>query len=141
MRSFRSGAQNNRHARIREAGHVQAALTQLAAEAPSPRSWDLYLLVHVRGQVTDPADELLLDEIAADTRYVRKFVRIQVDREDDHGVDRALRPLLPFRPTPQFDLGEPLEALRTELYALNAPESLVDMAITSFQSNSTVKIA
>src|ERR687887_693959 len=73
---------------------VQAALTRLAAEAPSPRSWDLYLLIHVYEPINDPVDELLLEEIAADTRYVRKFVRIQIDPADENAMDRALRPLL-----------------------------------------------
>jgi hypothetical protein len=67
-------------------------------------------------------------------------VRIAISLADEHAVDRALRPLLPLRPTPQFDLGEPLDALRSELYALNAPDDLVDIAIASFQSDSTVTV-
>jgi hypothetical protein len=120
---------------------VQAAFTRFAAEAPSARSWDLYLVVHLLGRVSDPADHLLLEEIESDTHYVRKFVRVQVEADDEQAIDRALRPVLPLRPTPQFDLVEPLEALRSELQALDAPEDLVNTAISSFQADSTVTIS
>jgi hypothetical protein len=120
---------------------VQAALTRLAAEAPSARSWDLYLLVHMCEPVTDPVDALLLEEIEADTRYVRKFVRVQIDPAEENAMDRALRPLLPLRPSPRFDLTAPLDELRSELYALDAPRDLVDEAIASFEQRTTVEIA
>jgi hypothetical protein len=135
--------------RLRErVADVQAALTKLSASDPSPRSWDLYLMVHVLEPITDPADHLLLEEIEADTRYVRKFVRVGIRKvpstEDSGGhsndIDRALRPLLPLRPSPQFDLRKPLEDLRLELYELDAPSDLVDTAIDSFRVNTKVTV-
>jgi hypothetical protein len=119
---------------------VQAAFTQLAAVSPSPRSWDLYLVIHVNKHVTDPVDELLLDEISADTRYVRKIVRTAIDFADERSVDRALRPLLPLLPSPQFDLDEPLDALRRELRALRAPTDLIESAIGSFLASEEVSL-
>jgi hypothetical protein len=41
---------------------------------------------------------------------------------------------------PQFDLADPLDALRAELYALDAPKELVDTAIASFQNDMTVSV-
>jgi hypothetical protein len=123
-----------------DVGDAQAALTRVAAEAPSARSWDLYLVVHVLTVSNDPADDLLIEEVESDTRYVRKFVRVAVNSLDVNAVDRALRPLLPLRPMPQFDLADPLDALRTELYALDAPKDLVDIAIASFQKDMTVSV-
>jgi hypothetical protein len=123
-----------------DVGDAQAALTRVAAEAPSARSWDLYLVLHVLTVSNDPADDLLIEEVEADTRYVRKFVRVAIDALERSAVDRALRALLPLRPMPQFDLADPLDALRTELYALDAPKDLVDTAIASFQNNMTVSV-
>jgi hypothetical protein len=123
-----------------DAGDAQAALTRIAAVAPSARSWDLYLMLHVLAVSSDPADDLLIEEVEADTRYVRKFVRVAIDALDLDAIDRALRPLLPLRPMPQFDLADPLDALRAELYALDAPKDLVDAAIASFQNDMTVSI-
>jgi hypothetical protein len=121
---------------------AQASLTRIAAEVPSARSWDLYLMLHVLSVSNDPADDLLIEEVEADTRYVRKFVRVAVtvDTSDINALDRALRPLLPLRPMPQFDLADPLDALRAELYALDAPADLVDTAIASFQTDMTVSV-
>jgi hypothetical protein len=123
-----------------DVGDAQAALTRIAAEAPSARSWDLYLMLHVLTVSNDPADDLLIEEVEADTRYVRKFVRVAIDALDLDAIDRALRPLLPLRPMPQFDVADPLDALRAELYALDAPKDLVDAAITSFQNDMTVSV-
>src|SRR4051794_2281319 len=42
-----------------EVGDAQASLTRIAAEAPSARSWDLYLVLHVLSVSNDLADDLL----------------------------------------------------------------------------------
>jgi hypothetical protein len=129
------------YASLREdVADAQASLTRVAAEAPSARSWDLYLVLHVLSVSNGPVDDLLIEEIESDTRYVRKFVRVAVDASDLNAIDRALRPLLPLRPMPQFDLADPLDALRAELYALDAPADLVDAAIASFQEDMTVSV-
>jgi hypothetical protein len=122
-----------------DVGEAQAALTRIGAQAPSARSWDLYLLVHVLAVTNDPAEDLLIEEVEMDTRYARKFVRVAIGA-DDPDVDRALRPLLPLRQMSQFDLTDPLDALRAELYALDAPKDLVDTAIRSFQNDMTVSV-
>jgi hypothetical protein len=110
---------------------VQAALTQVAAAAPSARRWDLYLLIHIRVPVSD-RDEGPLEELQADTRYVRKFVRVRIDSDEPDSLDRALRPFLPLRPAAVFDLLDPLEALRRELIELDLPAHLADAALSAF---------
>lgn len=119
---------------------VQAALTQFAAQAPSPRQWDLYLLVHVLVPPTDPVNEALLETIEADTRYVRKFVRVAIDLDYSDAVDRALRPLLPLRPAAQFDLSDPLDTLRLELHGLKLSDDLASAALDAFERRGEVSV-
>jgi hypothetical protein len=124
----------------RRVADVQAALTQLAAAAPSPRRWDLYVLVHVRTPVTDPADQAVIETIEADTKYARKFVRVLISVDDPDSLDRALRPFLPLRPAAAFDLFEPLVALRRELLELDLPAYVADAALAAFDRDEEVVV-
>jgi hypothetical protein len=124
----------------RRVSDVQAALTQLASQAPSPRRWDLYLVVHVLVRAASAAEEATADELEADTHYVRKFVRTAVDLERDGSLDRALRPLLPLRTTPEFDVTEPLDVLRQELHDLRLPDDVADAAIDAFRRGKEITV-
>lgn len=117
---------------------VQGALTKLAQEAPSARSWDLYVVALVLVPPSDAADRALAERIEADTRYARKFVRIAVARSE---LDRALRPLLPLRPPADLGIGDPLLELRAELLSLSVEDDVADRALEAFRQNETVDVA
>jgi hypothetical protein len=112
---------------------TQAELTRFAAMAPSPRIWDLYLFVHLTTTPPSAAEESIAETIEADTHYVRKLVRVAIDANKEGAIDRALRPLLPMRPTPQFDIAEPVELLRRELRELELPDEIANAALDDFQ--------
>jgi len=117
---------------------VQAELTQLAAGAPSARRWDLYLIIHVLVRPPGPAEEVIGEEIEADTHYARKYIRVVIPSHDAGALEKALRPLLPLHRVPEFDLVEPLEALRTELYELDISHEIADTALNAFSQNDEV---
>ena len=119
---------------------VQAELTQLAAGAPSPRRWDLYVVVHMLTRPPGPAEEALAEALEADTRYARKFIRVTIPQGDLEPLEIALLPLLPLRPAPEFDLVEPVEVLRRELYDLNVPHDVADAALAAFSQNDEVAV-
>jgi len=119
---------------------AQAALTQLAAKAPSPRKWDLYLLVHVLAPPADREAEALIETLEADTRYARKFVRVAIDLDSSNALDRALRPLLPLRPPAELELSDPLGELRSELLELDVPENVAAAALEGFGRVGEVRV-
>ncbi|HEU5106680.1 MAG TPA: hypothetical protein VFU11_12685 [Solirubrobacterales bacterium] len=112
---------------------AQARLTTLAAAHPSPRSWDLYLvLIHdgsEQGHRVRAAYE-------ADTRYTRKLF-VTGDRES---IERSLRCLLPLHPLPEIKLVDSLAAVREKLLAAGVEPRVADAAIGSFADSSTVQI-
>jgi hypothetical protein len=116
---------------------VQAALTQVAAEVPSPRAWDLYLVVLVLRRAQEAAQRAQAEAIEADTRYARKFVRIAIAKDE---LDRALRPLLPLREPVGLEIRDPLNELRGELRALGIADDIADAAINTFQQTDTVEV-
>lgn len=117
---------------------VQAALTRAAADAPSARNWDLYVVALVAADSREHAHRATAERIESDTRYARKFVRAGVHR---HALDRALRPLLPLRQTAQLKIASPLSELRNELRALEIADVDADTAIESFCRSGTVELA
>ena len=125
---------------LQRVSDVQAELTQLAARAPSPRRWDLYVVVHMLTRAPGPAQEALAEAIEADTRYTRKFIRMTIPRDDLKPLETALRPLLPLRPAAVFDLIEPVEALRRELYDLDVPHGVADVALAAFVQDDEVEV-
>jgi hypothetical protein len=113
---------------------AQAALTRLAAVHPSPRSWDLYLVLVLE---EDPARyDTLRESFDADTRYARKLV-VTGDRAR---VERSLRILLPIRPVPEIALADPLEEVRSELKRAEIDVDLLETALSSFERTSEVQI-
>jgi hypothetical protein len=119
---------------------AQASLTQLAAEVPSARRWDMYLVVHLPGKPPGLLEEAAVEAIEADTSYMRKFVRMGVVFHDSKAVERALRQLLPLQSVPVFDIIDPLELLRNELRELDIAEEIAATAIASFQLSSEVSV-
>jgi hypothetical protein len=112
---------------------AQATLTRVAAVHPSPRSWDLYLVL--------VADEIRsYDEVReryeADTRYARKLI---VTGGRDR-TEQLLRSLLPLRPAAEIALPDPLAEVREQLLATGTNSELVEAAITSFETTSEVRI-
>lgn len=116
---------------------IQADLTELASEAPSARSWDLYLVMLVEGAAENAEQRALVEAIEGDTRYARKFVHAGLATED---LDQALRPLLPLRPPVNFEIADPFEELRSELLAVGVEEAMVEQAIGSFESEDEVQL-
>jgi hypothetical protein len=116
---------------------VQSALTQVAAEAPSARNWDLYVVALVHSEGPDAVHRAIVESIEADTRYARKFVRAGVRRE---GLERALRPLLPLRPPAGLELADPIGELRMELHELDVDDADADAALASFRRDRVVDV-
>jgi hypothetical protein len=114
---------------------AQAQLTRLAAVHPSPRSWDLYVIV----VVTDDRDNRRRESVESDTRYARKIVAVGVG-ESRARAERALLALLPLRPTARFDASDPLVAVRDELVAQGVDVDVARTALASFARNGTVEI-
>jgi hypothetical protein len=115
------------------ADQAQAALTHIAAAAPSLRMWDLYLVLHVlEAPLRDDEFELAVERLEADTAYSRKLVRIAIGTDE---LDAALRPLLPIRTVPTFDTEQPLQLLFDELVDLGVGRDTATAAIESFQTN------
>lgn len=118
---------------------AQAVLTHLAERNPSPRSWDLYLVVAIP-QAASQTEDLLREQIEHDTRYARKFV-LTGDATHTDAVTRALRPLLPLRISSNVTLSDPLDALRTELLGDGIEADLVDQALASYRDAGEIAIA
>jgi hypothetical protein len=116
---------------------LQAELTGLAREAPSARSWDLYLVVLLVPRAQDAEQRSLIEAIESDTAYARKFIHAGVTVE---GLDQALRPLLPLHPAAQLEIEDPLAELRTELLAVGVEEPTVEEAISSFEREDEVTL-
>lgn len=113
---------------------AQGTLTRYAAVHPSPRSWDLYLVLVI---VDDGAHyDAARDAFESDTRYARKLVVTG----DQDTTERLLRPLLPLRPTPEIELSDPLCAVRAELLDASIDEAAVDAAVTSFAKTAEVRV-
>jgi hypothetical protein len=113
---------------------AQAQLTQLAATHPSPRRWDLYLVLVVEGNTR--RYHALREHFLSDTRYARKLVVT-----DDNGrLEQLLRPLLPLRPLPDIALEDPLAAVRRQLRAEDIDPDLIDVAVRSFERTGEVTI-
>jgi hypothetical protein len=112
---------------------AQATLTRHAAVHPSPRSWDLYLVLVVpNGQRYDA----VRDAFESDTRYARKLV-VTGDRD---ATGRLLRLLLPLRPVPEIELTDPLGAVRAKLVEAGVETEFADAAVSSFAKTAEVRI-
>ncbi len=113
---------------------AQATLTHHAAVHPSPRRWDLYLVLIVLG------DDRLYDEVRdafeSDTRYARKLVVTG----DHSATERVLRLLLPLRPVPEIELTDPLGTVRVKLIDAGLDVALADAAVSSFAQTAEVRI-
>ena len=118
---------------------AQAQLTQLAAGAPSARSWDLYVVIAI-GQSATEADEVARERIEHDTRYARKLVVAGPAITDPEALRRALRPLLPLQPAASVHLADPLAAVREALMSAGLDGAMVELAFASFQSKGEVDV-
>lgn len=119
---------------------AQAELTQLALRSqPASIRWDLYVLLHVRteGEIigTD-----LIEAVESDTKYARKFVRLDIKR-DRASVDRALRPFLPLRSVARVEPVDPIELLRAGLREQDLDPELADSALASFVKTGSVVLS
>jgi hypothetical protein len=113
---------------------AQATLTHHAAKHPSPRRWDLYLVLVVPGD--DQRYDEVRDAFESDTRYARKLV-VTGDRDV---TERVLRLLLPLRPVPEIELSDPLGTVRTKLIDAGLDAALADVAVSSFAQTAEVQI-
>jgi hypothetical protein len=117
---------------------AQAELTHVAAREPSPRSWDLYVVVGIP-QFADEAHEVRRERIEHDTRYARKFV-VAGQWSDGDALRRALRPLLPLRSLASVHLDDPLSTMRAALLARDQDEALVDRALSSYRASGEIEV-
>jgi hypothetical protein len=117
------------------AEQAQAELTNMAAKHPSPRSWDLYVVVVMKQE--DARFDAVREALENDIRYARKIVMADGKLED---VERQLSPLLPLKPIAELPLVDALEAVRSELLELNVDTELVASALDSFARHSEVRV-
>ncbi len=112
---------------------AQARLTTLAAAHPSPRSWDLYLvLIHDDSE----REHWARAAYAADTRYARKLF-VAGERES---IERSLRCLLPIHSLPEIELADSLATVHEKLLAAGVEPVVAEAAISSFADSSKVEI-
>jgi hypothetical protein len=121
----------------KQVSDVQAEFTQLAREAPSARSWDLYLVFLLSRGAEEEDQRSSIEAIESDTTYARKFVYAELAGED---LDQALRPLLPLRPAADLEIDDPITELRKELLAIGVAKQTVDEAIISFENKNEVTL-
>jgi len=122
----------------RTVSEAQAELTHVAAREPSPRSWDLYVVVGIP-QFVDESHEVRRERIEHDTRYARKFV-VAGPWGDGGALRRALRPLLPLRSTASVHLDDPLATMRAALLARDQDQAVVDRALSSYRASGEVEV-
>jgi len=113
---------------------AQAHLTRLAATHPSPRSWDLYLVLVVQGD--SHRYDAVRETFESDTRYTRKLVVTGNRRR----LEQLLRPLLPLHPLREIALASPLAAVHHHLLAEGVDDDLANVALQSFESTAEVHI-
>jgi hypothetical protein len=112
---------------------AQAMLTRLAAEHPSPRSWDLYVVVSVDGTHEDA--DVIRERLESDTRYARKLIAA-----GDMTAERRLRALLPLRGLPQIERMDAFAELRARLIEAGIEPDAVGHAIHSFSTTGQVEV-
>ncbi len=117
-----------------KADQAQATLTRLSAEHPSPRSWDLYVVL----VIDDEDNPLLREQLESDTRYARKLV-VCVDGRLD-SAERALLPLLPLRDTTQLEPINMASDVMAELINLGIDERIAAAALASFSAHGAVEL-
>jgi hypothetical protein len=105
---------------------AQAHLTHRAAERPSARIWDLYVIVVA--DTVEPGYEQAREVAEGDTQYARKLI---VAGHDE--VRRRLRALLPLGELEQIVRTDPLAELERRLVAAGLSRSVVEAALRSFE--------
>lgn len=116
---------------------AQASLTTVAAEHPSARRWDLYVVAAAPRAAT-PLQDTIRESVENDTRYARKLVVAGVDEKV--GAERAMRPLLPLQPPAEIPQIDALEAIRAGLAEEGVDGSLAEAALEAFAKRSEVQI-
>ncbi len=116
---------------------AQASLTTAAAEHPSARRWDLYVVAAVPPPAT-PLHDTIRETVENDTRYARKFV--VVDAPDRMGAKRGVRALLPLQPPADIPRVDALEAIRAGLDDEGVDAKLAEAALAAFRSRSEIDI-
>jgi hypothetical protein len=112
---------------------AQARLTTLAAAHPSPRSWDLYLVLVESGEADGSELRALYEP---DTRYSRKlFVR-----PGPSDLKRELRGLLPLHDLPEVEISDSLQVVEGKLLDAGVDAALAAAAINSFSELGKVEI-
>lgn len=119
---------------------LQSELTRLVLTSErSAIRWDLYVMVHIRIPGLQSVQTELADRIESDTKFARKYVRVNLTREPNV-LDRALRPFLPLRPAAALSVTEPLDLVRDELLTEGIESDLVDHVLRQFSVTGEVTI-
>lgn len=119
---------------------AQAELTRFVVSGRvSTLRWDLYVFALAMFDPVPPHAVEVADDLESDTRYARKFVKVNLSR-DAGALDQALRPLLPLRTVPATTLTDPLELMRERLTAAGVPEIVATGAIDSFLATGEVTV-
>jgi hypothetical protein len=116
---------------------AQAALTAVAAEHPSARRWDLYVVAIVP-RATMPLHDTIREIIEHDTRYARKLV--VAGARDKTSAERAVRALLPLQPAAEIPRIDALETIRAGLAEEGVDSALAEAALTAFAARAEVQI-
>lgn len=119
---------------------LQAELTRLTSATDQTwMRWDLYVLVHVRSLALKSVEGAVLERIESDTKFARKFVRVNLLR-NEVTLDQALRPLLPLRQPVTLNVGNPLDLLTAELEKQGIDRAFINQVIHDFKSTGEVVV-
>jgi hypothetical protein len=101
---------------------------------PREKQWDLYLVVLVSTPVTDNSDLTEIEQVAADTRYVRRLVRNGVSSVDDGtSLQVALAALLPLSLPARVLDRDPHMALTEALRSNGVDSETAERTVQRFQ--------
>lgn len=118
---------------------VDVALANWVAEHGEPaKRWDVYLVCLVQRSLADPAEFAEAEQLEADTRRVRKYVRDGVLPEEEE-VRKALAPFLRLDFTAGVSGADPLSQLERKLRGRGISDAVAKSAIGSFLATGAVK--
>ena len=100
---------------------------------PREKQWDLYLVVLVAAPITENDELAEIEDMAADTRYLRRLIRHGVSSGTESPTVRtALAPLLPISLPPRVLDRDPHRALVEALRSHGVEPDLAEQTVQRF---------
>jgi len=112
----------------------------VAAQSPSAKKWDIYLVCLVQHHLSQAREFAEAERYELDTRRVRKYVRDGIV-PDEADVRRALAPFLPLRSASESAVLDPLALLERKLRARGVDAATARIGIETFVATGKVSIS